>query len=140
MWPVTEILHEKKELYRCEAELPGAPRFMLPLLLASCALIFFCGGKLPYGVFLKLGALIAAALGVNRLMKRGLFDVTYVLTDDGTLVYLTKYGFFSRETAWIDTPEADFDFGGKSLTFEGRKYDFYPDERLQELLSREKNK
>lgn len=131
---MTEVLREKTELYRCEAKLPGVPRFMLPLLLASCALIFFFGGKLPYGVFLKIGALVLAAFGVNWLMKRGLFDVTYVLTDDGTLVYVTKYGFLSKETAWIDTAKAEFKFEENAIIFENRKYDFYPDEELLRLL------
>ena len=137
---MTETLRGRTEVCRCGAELPGAPWFALPLLLISCALIFIFGGRLPYGVFLKLGALTAAAGGLNRLMRRGVFETTYVLTDDGTLVFLTKYGFWSRETAVIDTSRAEFDFEGKSLTFEGRKYDFYPDEKLKKLLARDKNK
>ncbi len=136
MRPVIEVLREKTEAYRCKAEQPSAPWFALPLLLVLCALIFILGGVLPYGAFIKLAAVAAAALGLNRLMKRGVFETDYVLTDDGTLVFLTKYGFWSRETAVIDTAGAAFDFEGGSLTFEGRKYGFYPDEKLKEMLCR----
>ncbi len=129
---MTEVLHEKTEVYRCEARLPGAPWFALPLLLIFCGLAFILGGRLPYGVFLKLGALALAAVGVNWLMKRGLFETTYVLTDDGTLVYVTKYGFLSRETAWIDVSKAKFE--EKALIFENRRYNFYPDGELKRLL------
>ena len=135
MPPVNDILHEKTEVYRGEAKLPGTPRaafFAILALAAVCVLLFRLVSFLPYSVFLKIAVLVLTALGVNYILKKGTFSVTYVLTDDGMLVYVTKYGRLSWESAWIRLSEAKFE--KSRIIFENRKYDFFPDEDLQKLL------
>ena len=133
---MNDILQNKTEVYRGEAKLPGTPKaaFFAVLMLAAVFVILFnLTSMLPYGVFLKIAVLILTALGVNYILKKGTFSVTYVLTDDGTLVYITKYGRLSWESAWIELSGAKFE--KNRIIFENRKYDFYPDEELKKLLS-----
>lgn len=135
MPPVNDILHTKTEVYRGEAKLPGRPAvafFCILALAAVCVAAFNLSSMLPYGVFLKLAVLALTAIGVNYILKKGTFSVTYVLTDDGTLVYVTKYGLLSWESAWINIAEAKIE--KNRIIFENRKYDFYPDDELKELL------
>ena len=132
---MNDILQTKTVVYRGEARLPGRPAVALLCVLAialGCALVFNLAAALPYGVVIKVAALAIAALGINYVLKKGTFSVTYALTDDGTLVYITKYGLLSWESAWISVAGADFK--GNKIFFEGRKYDFYPDEALRRIL------
>lgn len=136
---MTDILQEKNEVARCEARLPGTPRaafFTLTALAVVCALLLGLTGRLPYGAFFQLGVLALAAVCVNFILKRGTFTVTYVLTDDNMLIYITKYGFLSRETAHIDLGRAEL--GKNKIIFENKSYDFYPDGEFYKLLSGEK--
>ena len=137
MPPVNDILQTKTQVYRGEAKLPGTPKaafFAILILAAVFVLLFNLVSPLPYSVFFKIAILILTALGVNYILKKGTFSVTYVLTDDGMLVYVTKYGRLSWESAWIEVSKAKFE--KNRIIFEKRKYDFYPDEELKELLQR----
>ncbi len=133
---MNDILHEKTVIYRGEAKLPGTPKaaFVSMLVLAAiCVALFNLVSAIPYSVFFKVAILIFTAVGINYILKKGTFGVTYAVTEDGMLVFLTKYGLIQRETAWIKIDEAEF-FPGK-LVFEKRKYEFYPDEELSKLLA-----
>ena len=135
MPPVNDILHEKTEVYRGQAKLPGTPKaafFAILALAAACVILFNLTSMLPYGVFLKIAVLVLTALGVNYILKKGTFSVTYVLTDDNMLIYVTKYGLLSWESAWIRLSEAKFE--KNRIIFENRKYDFFPDEELKSIL------
>lgn len=136
---MTDILHEKTEVYRCEARLPSAPRtafFLILTMAAACAVLLNLAGRAPYGVFLELAVLALTAVGVYAVLKKSVFTVAYVLTSDNMLIYITKYGFLSRETAHIDLNRAVRQ--GNGIIFENRRYDFYPDKRMEELLSSKK--
>ena len=132
---MNDILQNKTVIYRGAAKLPGRPAaaFCCVLVIAlCCALVFNLASALPYGVVFKVAALALAALGINYVLKKGTFSVTYALTNDGTLVYITKYGLLSWESAWISVAGADFK--GNKIFFEGRKYDFFPDDTLMRHL------
>lgn len=136
MSPVSDILHEKTQVYSCEARLPGTPKaafFLVLALAAVCALLFSLASRLPYSGVLKLAVLALTAVGIYAVLRKGTFSVTYVLTDDNTLTYVTRYGFLSRETAHIALDRAKID--ENKIKFKNRTYDFYPDEKLSELLS-----
>ncbi len=133
---MTDILHEKTVIYRGEAKLPGTPRaafVSMLVLVVICVILFNLISPIPYSVFFKIAVLIFAAVGINYILKKGTFSVTYAVTEDGMLVFITKYGLIERETAWIKIDEAEF-FPGK-IVFEKRKYEFYPDEELSRLLA-----
>ncbi len=140
MWPVADILQEKTEICRSEAKLPGTPAAAFIALLALaviCALLLNLAGRAPYGAFLELAVLALTAAAVYAVLKKGTFAVTYVLTADGMLVYLTRYGFLSRETAHIDLSRAEIK--GNKIIYGNKSYDFYPDANFLKLL-REKIK
>lgn len=135
MPPVNDILQNKTEIYRGAAKLPGTPRaaFICMLaLIAVCVVLFNLVSPLPYSVFLKIAVLVFAAVGINYILKKGTFSATYVLTDDGMLVYITKYGLLEWESAWINLSEAEFT--GNKIIFENRRYEFYPDDELKKLI------
>ena len=129
-------LNGKTVVYRGAALLPGKPAaaFWSVLgLIAVCAAAFRLSSLLPYSAFIKIAVLALMAVGLNYLLKRGTFSVTYALTDDGELVYITKYGRLEWESAWIYLKEAEIK--GNKIIFEKRKYDFYPDEELRRLTT-----
>lgn len=132
MWPMQyDVLKDKTEIYRCKARLPLSSwlAFLAVLaLVALCALVIWLLSPLPYSAFLKIAVLILTAWALNYVLKKGAFSVTYVLTDDGSLVYITKYGRLEWESAWIDLSQAKIQ--ENKIIYQNRKYDFYPDERL----------
>ncbi len=133
--PVNDILQNKTEVYRGPAKLPGTPKaaFLCVLALAALGTVLFrVSSALPYSAFIKAAILIFAAVGINYILKQGTFSVTYVLTSDGWLVYITKYGKLEWESAWIKVDEAQFK--GNKIIYQKRKYDFYPDEELKKLV------
>ena len=128
-------LNGKNVIYRGAALLPGKPAaaFWSVLgLIAVCAAAFRLSSLLPYSAFLKIAVLALMAVGLNYLLKRGTFSVTYALTDDGELVYITKYGRLEWESAWIYLDRAEIK--SDKIIFEKRKYAFYPDEELRVLI------
>ncbi len=132
---MNDVLQDKTEIYRGKAEMNGSPRatfFAILLLAAVCVPLFNLASAIPYGVFLKIAIFVIAAALLNRILKRGTFSVTYVLTDDGMLVYITKYGLLEWESAWIEVSEAEF--SENEIRYRNRKYDFYPDEKLKKLI------
>lgn len=133
--PVNDILQTKTEIYRGAAKLPGTPRAASICILgltALCAVLFNLVSPIPYSMFIKVVIFIFTAIGINYILKKGTFSVTYVLTLDGVLVYITKYGKLEWESAWIKIEEAEFI--NNKIIFEKRKYDFYPDDELKEMI------
>lgn len=136
---MNDILHEKTEVYRGAAKLPGTPRaafVCLLALIAVCVLLFNLVSPLPYSAFFKVAVLVLTAVGINYILKQGTFTVTYVLTDDGWLVYVTKYGALEWESAHIEISKAKI--SGNKLICNKRHYDFYPDNELKELIANKK--
>lgn len=130
-----DFLKDKTVIYRGGARLKGTPSaalICLTALVILCVLAFNLVSKIPYSVFLKAAILIFAAISINYILKQGTFSVTYAVTEDLTLVYITKYGSLERETAWIDLTKAEI--REKYILFDNKKYEFFPDEELKELL------
>ncbi len=136
-----DFLKDKTSVYRGAALLPAKPMasFAAVLLLAAlCALALRLLSPLPYAAFFQIAAVALTAAALNRVLKKGVFKVEYVLTDGGILVYVTRYGLLSWETAWIDISKAQV--RGNKLFFDGRAYDFYPDNRLKQLMNKQEEK
>lgn len=134
---MNDMLQSKKEVYRGAAKLPGRPKaafFSILALVFICVILFNLVASIPYSAFIKIGILILAAVGINYILKQGTFSVTYVLTEDSILVYITKYGLLEWESAWIDL--ADAEIKGNKIIYKKRKYDFYPDDKLRELVKK----
>lgn len=128
-------LNGKNVIYRGAALLPGKPAaafWAVVGLAALCAAALKLLSPLPYSVFAQVIVLLLTAVALNRVLRRGTFSVSYALTDDGELVYVTKYGRIERETAWIRLAEAEIN--ANTIIYENRKYEFYPDEELKSLI------
>lgn len=130
-----DYLKDKKAVYIGSAQLKGTPSeamICLTVLIIVCVLAFNLASHLPYSGLFKAAILVFTALAINYILKKGTFSVTYVLTEDKTLVYLTKYGRLQWETAWIDLNKAEIHEG--YILYEKRKYEFFPDDELKAFI------
>lgn len=127
-------MNEKKELYRGKAVAVKDDRQTIKALLKAlifCVVIFAVAKYLPFSWAFEIGAIIASAIYINKVLKQGTFIATYILYED-TLVVLTRYGLIEMETARYDLSEAEFT--ESTITSGGRTVPFYPDEKLKSLI------
>lgn len=127
-------MNEKKELYRGKAVAVKDDRQTIKALLRAlifCVVIFAVAKYLPFSWAFEIGAIIASAIYINKVLKQGTFIATYILYED-TLVVLTRYGLIEMETARYDLSEAEFT--ESTITSGGRTVPFYPDEKLKSLI------
>lgn len=130
-----DFLKDKTVVYSGSAQLKGTSSeamICLCVLIILCVLAFNLLTPLPYSGFIKIAVLALTAVGINYVLKKGTFTVTYVLTQDNTLVFVTSYGSLKWETAWIPLDKASF--GENFIVYEKRKYSFFPDDELKALL------
>lgn len=127
-------MDKEKELYRGKAVAVKDDRQTIKALLKAlifCVVVFAVAKYLPFSWAFEIGAIIASAIYINKVLKQGTFIATYVLYED-TLVVLTRYGFIEMETARYDLSEAVFT--ENTITSGGKTVPFYPDEKLKEIL------
>ncbi len=127
-------MEEKKELYRGSAIIQKSPKDTIISLLGIAvmwAAIIFLAKNLPFAWAFEVAAIIISAVLINKLLNKGTFTKTYVLYED-CLVILTRYGFIEKESS-IHPFEASA-FTDTSITTDGVKYPFYPDEKLKKIL------
>lgn len=127
-------MNEKKELYRGKAVAVKDDRQTIKALLKAlvfCVVVFAAAKYLPFSWVFEIGAIIASAIYINKVLKQGTFIATYVLYED-TLVVLTRYGFIEMETARYDLSEAVIT--ESTITSGGKTVPFYPDEKLKSLI------
>lgn len=128
-------MEEKKELYRGKAVRVKDEKQTIKALLKAlifCFVVFAVAKYLPFSWVFEIGAIIASAIYINKVMKQGTFIATYILYEE-TLVVLTRYGLIEIETARYDLSKTTFT--ENSLTTEGKTKPFYPDENLKKLLN-----
>lgn len=128
-------MNEKKEIYRGRAVVKkNEKQTALALLFAVvfCFIVFAVSKYLPFAWFFEIGAIVAGAVYINKVMKQGTFITTYILYED-TLVVLTRYGLIEKESARYDLSKTTFT--EKSVTSGGRTEPFYPDEKLKNILN-----
>lgn len=124
-----------KELYSCRAPFEATRRaaaLCMAVFVALCAALMLLAGKLPYSGILRLLVLLLFAFGVYGVMKRSLFDITYVLYED-RLEFKRRYGAVTMENEVFPKNEAQF-FEDK-IIFRGKSYPFHPDKKLKEMLN-----
>lgn len=127
-------MNEKKELYRGKAVAVKDDRQTIKALLKAlifCVVVFAVAKYLPFSWAFEIGAIIASAIYINKVLKQGTFIATYVLYED-TLVVLTRYGFIEMETARYNLSEAVIT--EKTISQDGITKPFYPDDKLKEIL------
>lgn len=127
-------MNEKKELYRGRAVAVKDDRQTVKALLKAlifCVVVFAVAKYLPFSWAFEIGAIVASAIYINKVLKQGTFIATYVLYED-SLVVLTRYGFIEMETARYDLSEAVFT--ETTITSGGKTVPFYPDEKLKSLI------
>ncbi len=107
-------------------------------VIAAAGLTVLCAGlmlllsHLPYAGITALLTLFLFAAGIYGVLKKNVFEITYVLYKD-RLVYLRRYGAIEKETEVFPIGEAEF-YEDK-IVYRKKTYPFHPDERMKgELL------
>ena len=127
-------MNEKKEIYRGKAVAVKDDRQTLKALLKAlifCVVVFAAAKYLPFSWAFEIGAIIASAIYINKVLKQGTFIATYVLYED-SLVVLTRYGLIEMETARYNLSEAVIT--EKTISQDGITKPFYPDDELKKIL------
>lgn len=123
-----EVIYSCKAPPEATKKEAAASFAVLTVLFAIAAVVL---SRLPFAGVTALLLLLFFAAGIYSVMKRALFDVTYVLYQD-RLVYLRRYGAIEKENEVFPTAEAEF-YEDK-IIFRGRSYPFHPDAVLKEAL------
>lgn len=127
-------MNNKKELYRGKAVVKKDEKQTIKALLKAavfCLVIFAVSKYLPFAWVFEIGAIIASAVYINKILKQGTFVATYILYED-TLVVMTRYGLIEKESARYDLKNAHFT--ENTVIYNGKTYPFYPDDELKKLL------
>ena len=125
---------EKKEIYRGGATMQlssGQTLLRLALTAFFCVVAFWLSQRLPLSWFFELCTIIFASLYINKVLKGGVFKITYILYED-SLVVVTRYGLIEKETARYSLDEAVF--SADEITVGTENFSFYPDKTLKHLL------
>ncbi len=102
-------------------------------LTVFCAVLMLIFSHLPYAGITTLLTLLLFAAGIYAVLKKNVFEITYVLYED-KLVYLRRYGALEKETEVFPIGEAEF-YKDK-IVYRKKTYPFHPDERMKgELLN-----
>lgn len=123
-----------KELYSCRAPSEAAKKetvISTAVFIILCAAMMIAAGHFPYSGVIRLIILLVFAFLIYSVMKRSLFDITYVLYED-RLEFRRRCGTAAAENEVFPKDEAEF-FEDK-IIFRGKSYPFHPDEKLRELL------
>jgi len=127
-------MEEKKEIYRGKAVAVKDEKQTFKALLKAlifCLVVFAVSPYLPFSWAFCIGAIIASAIYLNKILHEGTFIATYVLYED-ELVVLTRYGLIEKETARYDLSKAVFT--ENTVSQDGLTKPFYPDENLKKLI------
>lgn len=102
------------------------------ILLFVCAILLKLSSYLPAAWFFEILIIMLCAALINKILKQGVFALTYVLYED-SLKFFTRYGFIEKETMVF--PLEDSSFNETSIIYRGKAYPFFPDEKLKSLLN-----
>lgn len=123
-----------KEIYTCRAPFEATRKeaaASIALFILLCAVLMVLLGRAPFAGVWQLLILAAFALLIYSVMKRSLFDITYVLYED-RLEFKRRYGTITMENEVFPLAEARFE--ADRVIYRGKTYPFHPDERLKEKL------
>ena len=126
---------EQNEIYSGKALLKRTPQstaVALCIVAIFCAAVFYISVFLPASWIFELGAIIIAAIRVNKILKEGTFTLTYILYDD-RIVLRRRYGFIEIDTDVFLLK--DCIFTENKITCNGKTIDFFPDNQLKMLLN-----
>lgn len=124
-----------KEIYRFTPAPQKSTRttsFFIIISLFVCAVLLKLSTHLPAAWFFEILIIVVCAAGINKILKQGIFTLTYVLFDD-CLKFYTRYGFIEKETAAFPLNESSF--SESAILYKGKAYPFFPDEKLKTLLN-----
>ncbi len=127
-------MEQKKEIYRGKAIAVKDDKQTIKALFKAiifCVVVFAVVKYLPFSWVFEIGAIVASAIYINKVLKQGTFIATYILYED-SLAVVTRYGFIEVETARYILSESTFT--ENSVTTGGKTYPLYPDEELKKLL------
>ncbi len=106
--------------------------FFIIISLFVCAVLLKLSTHLPAAWVFEILIIVLCAAVINKILKQGVFTLTYVLYED-SLKFYTRYGFIEKETASF--PIEDSAFTESTIIYKGKAYPFFPDEKLKSLLN-----
>ena len=109
--------------------------FLFVLLALLAMVLLFVANFLPYSGVITVAVIFLLAFLTNKLLSGFVFDITYQLHPN-RLSFDRKYGKLSWECEVFPLDEAEF-FEDK-IVHRGKTYPFAPDDKLKELLFKEK--
>ena len=124
-----------KEIYKFTpppAKSSRTTTLFILLSLLLCALLLKISTHLPAAWLFEILIIVFCAAGINKILKQGVFTLTYVLYED-SLKFYTRYGFIEKETMVF--PLGDCTFSQTAILYKGKAYPFFPDEKLKSLLN-----
>ncbi len=124
-----------KEIYRFTPPPQKNTRTSALFIIASlilCAILLKLSSYLPAAWFFEILIIVLCAALINKILKQGVFALTYVLYEDFLKLY-TRYGFIEKETMVF--PLEDSAFNETTIIYKGKAYPFFPDEKLKSLLN-----
>ena len=127
-------MEEREIIYKGKAVIKKNPKqTMLSLMGVALvwAIIFIFAKYLPASWIFELGAIILSAVLINKILKKGTFESTYILYSD-TLEVVTRYGLIEKVSAIY--PLSDAVFTNNTVTAHKKTHPFYPDNELKKLL------
>ncbi len=127
-------MEEKEIIYKGSAVKQKSPKETIISLVGigvMWAAVFIFSRYLPFQGVLQIIGIAVSAVLINRLLNKGTFSKTYILYED-ELVVMTRYGLIEKESSIH--PLSTSVFTDTSITTDGVKYPFYPDDTLKEIL------
>ena len=124
-----------KEIYRFTPPPQKNTRTSALFIIASlilCAILLKLSSYLPAAWFFEILIIVLCAALINKILKQGVFALTYVLYED-SLKFYTRYGIIEKETMVF--PLEDSSFNETTIIYKGKAYPFSPDEKLKSLLN-----
>lgn len=102
------------------------------IMVAICAILLKLASFLSAAWFFQILIIVLCAMTINKILKQGVFTLTYILYED-SLKFYTRYGLIEKET--MSFPLCDTTFLESTIIYKGKAYPFFPDEKLKSLLN-----
>lgn len=124
-----------KEIYKFTPPMQKNTRttsLFIVFSLIVCAVLLKLSTYLPAAWLFEILIIVLCAATINKILKQGVFTLTYVLYED-SLKFYTRYGFIEKET--MAFPLENSSFTESAIIYKGKAYPFFPDEKLKSLLN-----
>ena len=100
-----------KEIYKLSPPMQKSSRTTALFIIISlfvCAILLKLSTYLPAAWIFEILIIILCAAWINKILKQGVFTLTYILYED-SLKFYTRYGFIEKTLNLYDTVGLEID-------------------------------